>query len=123
MESTSETDKTIFGHIANLMSQDEFLKAHNEFIVANCRTFSEDEENKHEYHEVYNNYVKIIEDAIEGELKTQFDVSDDALNQFYEALKQPGQISAWENENKEVLDTLFSFTDFDKFKAYVEDAT
>jgi hypothetical protein len=46
--------------------------------------FGEEEENKLEYMNVYNDYVQIIENAIEGELKTTYGFSDDELDQFYE---------------------------------------
>ena len=68
----TEQDKKIFEAIANLMTQDEFLKANSEFLHNKCGIFEDTEENKLEYTIVYNDYVQIMEQAIEGELKTSY---------------------------------------------------
>lgn len=43
-------------------------------------------------------------------------MSDKDLEALYESLKQPGSIKAYEESDKDTLDTLFGFVDFQKFK-------
>ena len=60
--------------------------------------------------------MAIMETAIEGQLKTTYGISDEELDAFYDSFKHDGKIKAYEAENKDVVDILFSFIDFDKFK-------
>jgi len=78
----------------------------------NCETFEDTEENKLEYTNVYTEYVHILDQMIDAQLKTTF--SDAELESFYVGFKD--HMPQYEQINPEVVDNLFGFLDFDKFK-------
>lgn len=78
----------------------------------NCQTFEDTEENKLEYTNVYTEYVHILDQMIDAQLKTTF--SDAELESFYVGFKD--NMPQYEQINPEVVDNLFGFLDFDKFK-------
>jgi hypothetical protein len=92
------------------------------FFEKNCHIFSEEEENKLEYTNVYEAYVKLIEQLIEINLKEKYSVSDEDVKAFYETLKQEGAITTYQALNNDTLEILFGFIDFDKFKISMLDA-
>ena len=58
-----------------------------------------------------------MENAIESQLKTEHNISDEEIEAFYTSLKQPDKLKAFEEQNKEIVDNLFGFIDIEKFKA------
>jgi hypothetical protein len=61
---------------------------------------------------VYTEYVHILDAMIDAKLKESYD--DNELEQFYLGFKD--KMPEYEKVNPEVVDNLFSFLDFDKFK-------
>ena len=92
------------------------------FFDKNCQIFSEEEENKLEYTNVYEAYVKLMEQLIEMNLKEKYSVSDEDVKAFYDTLKQEGAITTYQTLNNDTLEILFGFIDFDKFKRSMLDA-
>jgi hypothetical protein len=43
-----------------------------DFFTSNCTSFSEDEENKHSYMDVFEKYVKLIDETIDANLQLNF---------------------------------------------------
>jgi len=78
----------------------------------NSEIFEDTEENKLEYTNVYTEYVHILDAMIDAKLKESY--SEDELETFYLGFKD--QIGQYEQINPEVVNTLFAFLDFDKFK-------
>ena len=98
--------------IADLITQDEFKKSCDEFYLKNQDKFEDTEENKLEYTDIYTEYVYILENMIETNLHSKF--SDEKIEAFYETFKV--NLPEYEKLNPEVVDSLFAFIDFDKFK-------
>jgi hypothetical protein len=65
-----------------LITHADFTEGQVQFFSANCEKFADDEENKHEYKEIHEEYIVNLEQAIEAVLKNKF--SDDQINGFYE---------------------------------------
>jgi len=102
----------IFTAIADLVIQAEFTKAQDDFFMKNQDKFEDTEENKLEYTNIYTEYVYILEQMIEMNLKDRY--TDDQIESFYETFKD--NLQAYEKVNPEVVDSLFGFIDFEKFK-------
>lgn len=78
----------IFASITELISHAEFHDDQKSFIMENYRIFNEDEENKHQYKQVYDQYLEIMERTIEAKLIQDYNYSDDQINAFYTSFKQ-----------------------------------
>jgi ADP-ribosylation factor 2-binding protein len=102
----------IFTVIADLITQDDFAKSQMEYFEKNKDKFEDTEENKLEYTNIYTEYVYILEQIIEANLKEKY--SDEQIELFYTTFKD--NLSQYEKINPEVVDTLFGFIDFEKFK-------
>ena len=113
-----ESDKNlkIFKDIGELCISGEFVEAQMSFFNKNCGIFTDDEENKLEYTNVYETYVKLIEQLIESQLKEKNGYSDQDLDEFYKSLKEDGAIKRYQETNNDTLEILYGFIDFDKFK-------
>jgi hypothetical protein len=86
-------------------------------VKSKCHIFEDTDENKLEYTTVHHEYITIMENAIESQLKTEHNISDEEIEAFYTSLKQPDKLKAFEEQNKEIVDNLFGFIDIEKFKA------
>jgi len=74
-----------------------------------------EEENKLVHTEIHEAYVKILEEIIEAKLKDTY--TEDQIQGFY--LNFTENFKEYEKENDEVVDILFGFTDFVKFKSQI----
>jgi uncharacterized membrane protein len=63
-----------------------------------------------------------MEDIIEAQLLERYGVDDDGLNAFMGSLENKEIIKKYEEINRDTVDTLFAFTDFEKFKKQMIDA-
>jgi len=79
----SHSPQEIFDHISDLIAQEDFIEAQETFMEANCKAFEDDEENKHEYKQIYEEYLLIIDRLIEAKLKEEHGISDEDIKQFY----------------------------------------
>ena len=105
-------EEQIFKDIANLVTQADFAKAQDDFFEKNQDKFEDTEENKLEYTNIYTEYVYILEEIIEINLKDKY--TDDQIEEFYASFKD--KIPEYRKINPEVVDSLFDFIDFEKFK-------
>ena len=105
-------NEEIFKDIANLVTQADFAKAQDDFFQKNQDKFEDTEENKLEYTNIYTEYVYILEEIIEINLKDKY--TDDQIEEFYAAFKD--NMPAYQKINPEVVESLFDFIDFEKFK-------
>lgn len=102
----------IFTDISNLITTIEFDKAQEDFFEKNKDKFEDTEENKLEYTNIYTDYVYILEELIEINLKGKY--ADDQIEAFYGSFAD--KIGDYKKINPSVVDALFDFIDFEKFK-------
>ena len=58
-------NQAIYAKLCDLVLDPEFIEGQINFFQTNCNQFSDDEENKHNYKEIHEEYIKILEYAIE----------------------------------------------------------
>lgn len=111
---TSNNSK-IFKSISLLVTNADFINSQNEFFEKHAGTFTDSEENKHEYIQIFEAYVHILETLIDVELAKTFSPED--IKAFYSDFK--ANLKQYEEVNSSTVDTLYSFVDFDQFKAAI----
>ena len=113
MESESK-DMSIFKVICGAVTDTEFTSAQQEFYEKNAHIFNDDDENKLSYTDVFESYVYLLDQTITAKLlEAKYDEQAD-LEPFYKGFK--ANIKLYEAENPDVVDTLYTFIDFQKFK-------
>lgn len=110
--SRSSKNLEIFGAIAKLIASSEFQEATFQYMDQHKDVFTDDDENKLEYTPIFNNYINILESVIDAQLYAKYD--QDSVGAFYMDFKD--NFKEYEKEDAEAVETLFSFTDFNKFK-------
>ncbi len=105
----------IFRELCDLVTQADFQNAQIEFLQQHAHKFEDTDENKLEYTEIHSQYVYILDEVIEANLKRKY--SDDEITAFYTTFK--ANLAAYEAENADGLDCLYGFIDFAKFKEQV----
>jgi len=78
----------------------------------NADQFEDTDENKLVYTNIYQDYVHLLNQLMESQLKGTF--SDEELEKFYLGFKD--KMPIYEKIHIDVVDNLFAFIDFDKFK-------
>lgn len=64
---------------------------------------------------IYDEFLYSSERVIESRLKSDHGFTQQQVSAFYDALKD--NLARFEETNKDTVDMLYSFIDFDKFKA------
>ena len=80
---SQDKNQAIFLAITELITTRDFLDSQTAFIQQNYHHFDDDEENKHIYKTVYDNYLEIMEKTIESKLMGDFKFGDEEINAFY----------------------------------------
>ena len=80
-----ESKNQIFEAVCEIITTEEFANGQMEFHVKNCQVFDEADENKLEYTDIFELYVKMVEDAIDSELYKKFEKAD--VEDFYKTFK------------------------------------
>lgn len=111
MESESK-DVQIFRSLVSLVTSQEFSESQTAFFEKHQGSFTAEEENKLEYKEIYENYVYIVDEILDGNIKAQY--SEEEVKAFYDGFKD--RYPEYEKIHKATVDTLFNFVDFSKFK-------
>ena len=62
-------NKEIYAKVCEAIIDPEFNEGQINFFSKHCNTFTDDEENRHEYKEIHEEYITILEVAIEALLK------------------------------------------------------
>ena len=107
----------IFKVICEAVTDIEFKEAQSQFFEKNAHIFEDDDENKLSYTDVFESYVYILDQTITSKLlEAKFDENAD-LEPFFKGFKS--NLAKYEAENKEVVDTLYTFIDFCKFKEHI----
>ena len=76
------TDVQIFNTLVDLVTSDSFQTSQAEFFEKHKDQFTDDEENRLEYKEIYENYVFIVDQVIDTKLQGKF--SEEEVEAFYE---------------------------------------
>lgn len=118
MESTglSENDAKVFKAIETVMLESDFKNATVSFIEANYDKFEDTEENKLEYTEIHNEYLKIVEQVLELQVKERYAISDAEMDEFYGGFTDKSKLAEYESLSKDTVDHLFTMIDFVHFK-------
>ena len=62
----AKRNSEIFGLICNLITAEDFQTGQVNFFEKNCQVFTDDEENKHEYKNIHESYIALIDDILEA---------------------------------------------------------
>jgi len=121
---TDERVGVWLSEIGSVLQGTGFVTKHRDFINKNCDTFSEDEENKLEYTNIFEEYVGFVEEAIEKGMKDKS--GDFNMEQLMEALPSyveregskgmPANQSELEGPAK-TIDMLLGLGEFESLKA------
>jgi hypothetical protein len=65
-------NKEIYAKVCEAIIDPEFNEGQINFFSKHCHTFTDDEENRHEYKEIHEEYITILEVAIEALLKQHY---------------------------------------------------
>ena len=70
MESLAPTSEhiQIFSSICEIVAEEEFSNGQTDFYIQNCRIFTDQEENKHQYMKVFEEYIYIVDQAIDAKV-------------------------------------------------------
>lgn len=105
-------NKDIFVSLVDIITQQEFSQTQQEFFEKNAKLFEDTEENKLEYTSIHTEYVYILDNVVEANLNEKY--TTDQIEAFYAGFKD--NLQEYQKINPEVVDTLFSFIDFEAFK-------
>ena len=114
MEAANKNDQ-IFEKISDLVKSGDFNSQILEFIKKFANKFnSEEEENTHEHFQLHKDYMYILENLIEVQLKNDHGFSEEEIKTFYDTFE--ANKASYEEKDAEAFDVLYGFVDFDKFK-------
>ena len=102
----------IYHKICNIVTDPEFNEGQLNFFTANCVLFTDDEENKHEYKDIHEQYILLLEKAIEVQLKQEY--SEDQMNSFYTDFAE--NFENYKSVNEDAYEIMCASIDFNKFK-------
>lgn len=110
----SDKNTEIFNAISEIVISKEFNDDSKAFVENNYGIFDEEEENKHEYKQIYEDYVSIMDRIISARLKSENGFNDAEIEEFLSSFEQ--NKDAYMANNADTVDTLYSFIDFMHFK-------
>ncbi|XP_058954746.1 ADP-ribosylation factor-like protein 2-binding protein [Pocillopora verrucosa] len=109
---SSRSDKkfdTTVGHIEDIIMEEKFQSMQHDFKEKYYQHFTDEEENKLIYMDIFQEYVALVENYIEEELKKR--ISGFSMEEFSKSLE-----SRHDQIGGDILEMLMSFTDFMTFK-------
>jgi hypothetical protein len=71
-----EPKNQVFNSVCEIITSEEFTSGQMNFHMKKCTLFDEDEENKHEYADIFEEYVKLVDVALDSELKKNHNEED-----------------------------------------------
>ena len=90
----------------------EFSEGQINFFSKHCNTFTDDEENRHEYKEIHEEYITILEVAIEAILTQNF--TEDQIKSFYMDFAE--NFDSYKTLHDDAYTVMCGSIDFKKFK-------
>ena len=109
---TSEKNLAIYQKLCDLVLDPEFNEGQCAFFEKNHKHFSDDEENKHIYKEIHEEYIKILEMAIDAQIKQSY--SEEEMNDFYDHFAQ--NFKEYLEINQNAYEVMKASLDFPHFK-------
>ena len=82
------------------------------FFEKNCSLFSDEDENKHEHKEIHEEYIRLLELAIDVQIKEKY--SDSEMEIFYSDFKE--NFKAYQAINEDAFSIMIASLDFVQFK-------
>ena len=79
-----------------------------DFFQKNCQVFSDDDENKHEYKELHEEYIVLCETAIDSVVKAKF--SEAEIQAFYVDFAE--NYASYKGKNDEAFQVMNALIDF-----------
>ncbi|XP_055300807.1 ADP-ribosylation factor-like protein 2-binding protein [Sitodiplosis mosellana] len=113
-ESPTNDFNSIIGHIEDIVISDKFQEVQTEFLEKNCMLFTNEEENKIYYMDIFNQYTKLIEEFILDSLNNI--APDIDMDSFLSELRTTAT-----QFDGEIYEFLFSLSDFQTFKSLMLD--
>ena len=95
------------GAIEEILMSEDFGTLQENFCKEHAAQFDDNSENKHEYHAIFQNYARLMEEYIEKSLADR--IQNFSMKEFAAAL-QANDVGG------DVFDLLLGFTDFIEFK-------
>ena len=92
--------------------EDQFVEAQKTFFFKYKDTFTDDEENKLEYTQIFEAYVQLLEEIISAKLKDTY--SEEQMDGFYKHFAD--NLKIYEENDAMAMNTLFGLINFDRFK-------
>lgn len=112
---TSDNDLTIFKNVAAIIATTEFATANQDFYNMHAHKFdAKDDENKHEYMQLFENYVSLNDQVLEAKLLEDYGYTKEDMKAFYDTFQDNRK--RYEEEDACAFDTLFTIINFDAFK-------
>ncbi|KAJ3153239.1 ADP-ribosylation factor-like protein 2-binding protein [Geranomyces variabilis] len=110
-KSSAEDTKfdAVVGELEDVLMDPYFVDLHDTYLADHCAQFSDDEENKLVYTEIFQEYVKLIEKYIDQRLKARLEWF--SMSTFLQMIK-----TRKDSLEGDVFDVLSSLADFDAFK-------
>ncbi|KAJ3153363.1 ADP-ribosylation factor-like protein 2-binding protein [Geranomyces michiganensis] len=110
-KSSAEDNKfdAVVGELEDMLMDPYFIKLHDTYLADHCAEFSDNEENKLIYTEIFHDYVNLIEKFIDKRLKARLEWF--SMPTFLQMLK-----TRKDSLEGDVFDVLSSLADFDAFK-------
>ena len=105
-------NQEIFAKICDLVIDPEFNEGQVNFFSKHCSKFTDDEENRHDYKDIHEEYITILEQAIEAVLKQSY--TEDQINQFY--LYFAENYNEFKGTNDDAFAIMNATIDFQAFK-------
>ena len=108
----SNKNQEIFKEIIELVTQADFTEGQMDFFRKNCQVFEDNEENKHEYKELHEEYIVLCETAIDAVIKSKF--SEEEIQSFYTDFAENYQ--NYKGKSDDAFQIMNALIDFQKFK-------
>ena len=103
-----EKFKFIINEIISFVNSSNKQEKINDFLEINCLIFENEEENKHEYYEIFQNYIKLFEKELEIFLRDNFLKKEEVLESFIHFKDQIVY--------KDFLEEFMNINNFEHFK-------
>ena len=107
-----DTNVQIFNKIVEIVTDASFSNAQMEFYKTYCKEFNDEDENQLKHTEIYQSYMKILDELIDAQLVKSF--TEEQSGAFYQTFKD--NQANYKAINESVYETLFAFVSFEQFK-------
>jgi hypothetical protein len=115
MEASNDSNMQIFKAIQGIITDPDFNIATQAFFATHSKAFDDNvEENKHEYKQIYEEYLSITERVIEAKIRDVHGFDEESFKRFLESFAE--KKAEYEVESPDTVDMLYGMIEFDEFK-------